>query len=218
MDIKLISFVFILLSLQSCISKECKDAPNLDFELLVNYFPVQDTFNVGDTLYIQSEFSDMLYDPGRGIVQEVVDFNLYTNISFSITVDGERIPINLQDEQIINIDVEYVLRAYSDNSEGLLIDKHQYDEETYSFSFGIILNKTGTYYFNNRSDLGDTNATSGQRFEGQCSNQELGAFYKVNNGDAYENGFGFIKNKAPYEAVRDFNFNMDGGFAFYVKE
>ncbi len=76
----------------------------------------------------------------------------------------------------------------------MLIDRCQYDKETYSFSIGTILSKAGTYYFNNRSDLEDTNATSGQRFEGQCSNQESGAFYTVNNGDAYENGFGFIFN------------------------
>lgn len=214
---KILVFLLSIFLISSCISKECKSVRDLDLELQINYTPDRDSFTVGDTLFVKSEFSNMLSDPSKGITETIDDFSFFSIITFQL-LNNNLSSIDIDTSQIVFSNVDHQLIDYSNNTFGIGIEKHNFKDEIYNFELQIVLRDTGLYVLYTTSRLGLTNNTSQQRYPGQCSNQQLEAEYKVNNGDAYENNFAIIEGKAPLENLLPHIFVRDGGFAFYVKE
>jgi hypothetical protein len=214
---------FILLSLysmllNSCIKEECQIV-HYEFEIPATLTPAKDSFNIGDTITIISNFSNEVYERQTDKWYRLENFKFYPG-TYLYKIDSNNTIANIQDnfEVIIDTSYKFYIHKFSDGSEGIF-GQYNYSDMKYSLMFKLILKKAGLYYMENgvRPYLSDN-----QDFEGKCKNVSIDG--AVNLNDGADNNIHMLKD-SPDPHYNDWilqkpdvRFYKFGGYCFYVKD
>ena len=202
-----------LLFTASCKDKDCPDY--LQYQIPYTATPVQDTFQIGDTIWMEMNFADQLTDL-RGGIQ-----NTFSDFDFRIELQCDRIDINPpQAEAVSFMDVfptvgEALPRGLSSPGVSYFEILLDYKEHKYVFRSAVVLNKQGSF-------LCGLNPSSSRinpfELDGNCTHLPLKINSKVNSGDPIANNYHLLKY-SPVDAYR--NMTMEGfgqnTFCFVVR-
>ncbi len=194
--------------------KNCDGGSSLSFMFHLSYrvTPCKDTFKLGDTLWIESVFSNQMFNENNNKTYKLpgdFDFKLFG--SFGDLATNPEIGLNdfiLLDKDG-NIDTK--------NRNGIFINiKPVMANDTFRWKCGIILKKTGAFMYGSLSDLnGDPLAESGQHIT-KCGNEWLRIIWKRGNCATHEY---FVLDAADPNIVAQYNYikELDNQFIFFVK-
>ena len=209
-----------LLLIPSC-NKNCESGANdaYEFILPVKLFPARDTFRIGDTIHVQSEFSDEVFDRNRQRTFLLEDFRFgpfcrIKRIDTTIAVDG------LPDFYILlpqNQNFDWVNLTSESTA---LNGEYTYSNSVYTLNYSVIPKKIGLYIFFFSSSIDPANDR--QDFPGRCSRATMWGICTLNGGG--DNNVDFLSrspdphyNTWVLEEPED-RFHRGGGYCFYVVE
>jgi len=137
--------------------------------------PQQLNYEVGDTLFIESNFSDSIYDLNRDMYYEIQDFPFRPVAAFYKVNDNSwESGFNINE---LLIEDKYNPRYGNTPVQGSFFEADMtYENSSYQFDYQIILNNTGRYCtlitdrYNGNGNSGDAgNAIANAiEFEGKC--------------------------------------------------
>lgn len=209
------SIIFLLiLCFQDCGSckldkTECERV--YDFEIPFSLSPEIDTFNLGDTIWIESNFDILLPDRSTGKKINIDNFDFKIKTGFS-RIDTLGYDSSIDNFEVINFKGRYDVKNLGAN---LSIIKVEYQNEIQfrSLKVGIVLKKKGifqTSFTNISTDLEENiNLT-----ETNCT-QKIRLSYKMNDGE--DNNYyleQYDLNKIP--SLEDFR--RTGAYNFVIIE
>lgn len=189
------------------------------FDLPVSLTPARDTFRVGDTITVESVFSDQVLERNLQQRLPLVDWKFYprTNIN---KIDDNPAKDGLPFFEVLLAEApNYYLREYSSGTSGLS-GAYEYNEGNYSLKFKLIPQMPGLFHMENGSALYPQNEW--QEFPGRCKKNSSEAFVNMNNGadnniqylelspDPHYNNWILIKPED--------RFHKFGGYCFVVVE
>ncbi len=213
---KYILIIFSMLSLTGC-NKECQiTGASYQFEVSSTLFPALDTFNIGDTITIISEFNDQVYEAKTDKKYDLSKLTLPSNfkvwkISVSPTSYTAILNFNVLNDSSSDFYYDYYqgLNAYS------LKGKYDYTQSTYSLTYKIIPEDTGLFM------CAHGPLSPGIAFPGKCDDMESYFHVALNNGN--DNNISML-SQSPDEHFNtwvlekpDDRFHSGGSYAFYVK-
>lgn len=218
-DLVILPMLAVLL-FTSCYPKECTETDGMYlFELPVTLTPALDTFLIGDTISVCSEFDDMVFDR---VFQE--DFHLKNFKFYPLTyvekIDSEIYSNRIDDyfEIIIENDFNYELIQYSSGNQALS-GEYNLEENIYKLKYKLIPTKEGLYFFQQGSSLYPDGEF--QEFEGRCKNKINDAFVMLNNNEDNNVDYLLESPNEEYHIIwekKDKKFYNFGGYCFYVVE
>lgn len=191
------------------------------FEIPVSLTPAQDTFQIGDTITIESVFSDQVLE--RNLQQRfpLINWKFYpgTTIDKIDSNPAAKDALFLFD-LLLSEAADYKLHQFSDNSTKIY-GQYQYDNNTYFLKFGLIPRVPGLYLLSQVSSLYPINEW--QDFPGKCKNTSSEAFVSMNNGTSTNNIHYLSLSPDPYYndwilIKPEQRFHRGGGYCFVVVE
>ena len=191
------------------------------YELIipVRLYPAKDTFRVGDTIYIESVFSDSVYDRSTGRKFLIEDMNwIIGSIIFPIHLDT-KMATGYRNFQVI-VPEEYDFEPVIFSTGTIRYEgTYNYDGSIYSLKFQLIPRDTGIYYF--IFSIDDHFFTKIE-FKEKCSSAIVYVYATMNEGS--DNNIHLFK-ESPNEFFRVQMFNRPeegfykaGGYCFVVVE
>ena len=216
------TLLFFILSLSfltvfnSC-NKECQITDGTyEFHISSTLYPALDTFNIGDTITIISEFNDQIYEAKTDMKYDLSNLALPSNfkiwkISNSPTSYAAILNFNILNDSSNDFYYDYyqALNAYS------LKGKYDYTQSTYSLTYKIIPEDTGLFM------CAHGPLSTGITFPGKCDDMESYFHVVLNNGN--DNNISML-SQSPDEHFNTWilekpydRFHSGGGYAFYVK-
>ncbi len=207
-----ISSLVIILLLTNCAKKECREGNllsnqiNLYFVLPVKVYPAKDTFKIGDTLWIEQEFSDQLANINSGKTYKLANFDF----TMGMSIDDLNKPdfATYPNPKI----VAFMGRIGGENGNDFI---HEYQNNIYRFKAAFIIERKGFYKIgfggSPREGKGSVSGIT------TCKNEYYDFDYTVNNkGDNnYEMlQFSVANTFKNYSLDR---FNKEGSYCFIVK-
>ncbi len=213
----LMLFIFFV-NFLSCKDEECQIVGEYEFVLPAILTPAKDTFRVGDTITILSQFSDSIYERKTDQLYLVEDFKWYPEVFiYPIDTMGQYSDLSFFDF-VITPEYDFDLFRYIDGSTSLY-GQYRYNNHEYQLEYKIIPVQPGLFYLSHGSSI--YGLGEDQDFEGRCSNTNVGAVVEM-NGRGDNNGDLFLSS--PDEIYHEFwqmkrdKFYDFGGYCFYVKE
>ncbi len=190
------------------------------FEIPVTLSPIQDTFRIGDTITISSNFSDQVFDRVTCQRYPLIDFRFFPQMGITDLTDTSIMTQALKYfEVIVSKDFDFRRTMYSDGAI-TYIGEYNYFNNEYSLEYKIIPQKAGVYFMSHSSSilgLGDD-----QDFDGKCPDTGIDVYALLNEGD--DNNIEFLKD-SPDEQLNEWvfldtdkRFYRVGAYAFYVVE
>ena len=172
---------FILLILVSFFTvaceKKCHNNPhiNYDFETPATLFPAKDTFHIGDTLYLSSNFSDEVKERNTGNTFKLENFYFYPIVGIY------KIDLPLADLTSINTAFDVIVDtaanfAYESEAIGF---EYLYEGGNYHFSARIIPKAAGTFFLEIGASL---HIDRYQSFPERCPEKGLDSHTVMNRG------------------------------------
>lgn len=104
----LLIVLFPVMVFSSCVKKECQIGGSYEFELSAMLTPVQENYSIGDTITIESTFSDLVYERKTDNWIKLEDFNFYPST------------------EIVKIDSIVANRIISDNFQVIINPRFNY--------------------------------------------------------------------------------------------
>lgn len=214
----LLTFSIISMLMNSCVKKECMIAGGYyQFEIPVSLTPAKDTFHIGDTISIESNFSDLVYERMTDKKYKLENFNFYPETSI-YRLDTNVIVDDFSGfEVVVPSHYDYSFYDYSSGVRALT-GKYNYVDGFYDLAYKLIPQKTGLYFFRHFSfiSLGEN-----QEFEGKCSEVADDVFVLLNQGD--DNNVDYLLEGADdfygnFWRKKEDKFFKAGGYCFYVVE
>jgi hypothetical protein len=215
----LVSLLGVLLFLSSCnpLSKKCKDVDgngvvSFYFEIPYALTPSKDTFKVGDTLWIESAFSNQMYNQRNGKTYSVIDFDfkLFGNI---LNLNTNPV-MPTQSYKILNADGS--LDQSSLNSGGDIMMSYTTIQGNYVWKKGIVFLEQGLFAYGLSSDI-SVRSLMGQsppQHITECDDEYVS--YSINRLNGNSNHYLLQYAADPY--VKQWSAEQfKGSFAFYVK-
>ena len=218
---RIIILVAIIFSGISC-NKECIELVNYEFELPATLSPAKDTFRIGDTITISSEFSDEVYDRATKRKYKLENFKFFPG-SEVVQIDViDAVPQFYSFFEFYK-DTQYIFnfQHFSDGGDAFR-GEYKYKNNRYKLEFKICPIKKGLYLFEFSSGLGYLGEN--QDFDGRCPKRHarLDAYIKMNDGA--DNNIQMLLD-SPDPHYNDWimqkpekRFHQFGGYCFYVKE
>ena len=171
---------------------------NLVFEIPLNLSNAQDSFNLGDSIWVSAQFNEVLID---SITKDLIETNDYPFATFfNIIKYDERVLKFGQtyfNYQEITGNLQYLDSKEYENDEikgdrGLYQVNYYYQDKSYNLKFGLIPQITGTYVIEfvslpPSSDNGDSGLIK------DCKST-VEIYYKMNSGDPYDNNYQMFLN------------------------
>ena len=195
--------------------------------------PVQEVYNLGDTITIVSEFEDHLVglnteltEVGTFYMKDIFwepEFRIYRLDTLIIERD-EHLSKITENFQIILFDTLLNLREYSTGCEEIVGEYREFKSK-YNLMFKIVCKNKGSYYF--EFDSGNNYCTLGfQDYPGVCKNEKLEVYFKTNEGK--DNNLHYLKESPDpfWDRSRPNGYTGDvytkepevhGGFCFKVE-
>ncbi len=217
--------LFSLLSVfayQSCIPEECEGG-QYTFELPATLSPALDTYNIGDTITLFSEFSDEVFEKNRNKNYKLENFNFFPSVGL-IRIDSITNNNILSTFEYVDVvlDEEYntTLNTYSTGNQ-YIDGEYVYKNNTYSLKSRIVLKQKGLFFFNFGSSLYPRGEL--QDFPGRCNKHGYTNEAEVFLNNRVDNNFDFLLD-SPIERYNTWivekpheRFHRFGGYCFYVE-
>lgn len=227
-----VATMFLVLCLfLGCVPKACQEFEDRAwaFELPVTLTPSKDTFQVGDTIVIESRFSNQVRDSVSGEVILLDDYDFFPRIWMSkndryvILGNQYENPISLN--EIVSTNFDYQVVNHSDGSATMGVDSYNYDGAFYDYRLQMRLDSPGSYFFVFVSFLDllpDWTPNENPEIDHECSNYrgDIKAYYRMNGGNVIENNIEiFRSSNAPDAQIRKTgNYRDFGCYAFIIVE
>jgi len=216
----LIPSLFLVLPLHGC-DGNCVDTSNnrYVFDLPVSLTPAQDTFQVGDTITIESVFSDQVLERNLQQRLPLIDWKFYPGTSI-YKIDHNPAKDGLPFfEALLEEAPYYQLQQYSDETSGLS-GQYEYREGKYFLKFKLIPHAAGIYFIEQSSALNPLNEW--QEFPGRCKKTSSEAFANMNNGADNNIHYLSLSPDPHYNnwilQKPELRFHKFGGYCFVVVE
>jgi len=216
----LVFLFFFIFFFNSC-NKECNELTDYVFELPATLNPAKDTFLIGDTITITSEFPNKVFDKSTKKYYKLENWKFFLEIrlrEISDTISNEAALLDF--EVLIDSIYNFAPLQYSNGSVSYVGD-YLYSEKNYSLKYSLIPKKIGLYYHSLFSLLFDFGKN--QDFDGRCPKGRAGvdAFIRLNGNE--ENNINMLLT-SPDKHFNDWilqkpetRFYKFGGYCFYVK-
>ncbi len=224
MDFKIKNIYFILLgvvllfALTGCPGEGAGCPSSYRFKIPAQVFPQKDTFKIGDTLTMVSEFSDRVYEleTEREYLLENFDFWMVTNlrkIDSVQTIDGFTPNELIIDSVYLNTE-----RSYFNNAANVYYYylNYKYENNKYVLHCKVVLKEVGLYRFMIGSTM--SLAFPSQDFPGkECPKRDNEGIMYVNERE--NNNYELLQYaKDENKDIKLEKFNNSGSFAFVVVE
>lgn len=218
----LLATVFYLFS--SCIqNEECRDISGYVFEIPASLSPANRVFKVGDTITVNSAFSDMVYDRSTEREHLLSDFLFYPVAIFGRldTIGLDTIEVVSNKHFDILIDSSFNLKFFSSSSDGIVIDgQYNYTVEKYELEYKFVCNYPGLYYSLFSSDIDFFGQK--QDFPGKCPLDQFKVPRTILNDGAQNNADLLLEAVDPgwhllYQNRLEKDFLELGGYCFRVE-
>ena len=208
-----------LLILSSC-DDRC-EISNHTFELPCTIEPKSASFEIGDTISVSFNFSNLIYDRSTNASYELIEFNFYPNFGMT-RIDSIIRSVNSSDfsgfEVILDQNQNISLITLS-GEDTYLNGQFVYNNDRYSLDYLLVCKERGTYMIRNTMLLYDFGKA--QDFANKCNNVDLEAAVVVNSSG--DNNIDLL-NESP-ESHYNTNilgnpkvkYHDVGGFAFKVE-
>lgn len=205
-------FIFWTTSCTSCKDKNCPDS--LFYRVPYSLFPMRDTFSVGDTLWMEMNFSDELIDTGGNIK------NSFQNYDFRLGIGCERIDIDPPLAHTIDY-LKIITVAGKDSSISLpssgvsfFTFAPNYSNKKYIFKCALVMREEGLFYFG-----AGPSESLGEPFKinSECDNISVDLGSKIDN--EIDNNYHMLQWAAnpAYHSLSSERFRNYGGYCFVVK-
>jgi len=205
--------IVLVLTCASCKDKNCPDY--LQYQVPYTVSPIQDTFDIGDTIWIEMNFADQLTDLRGGIANTFSDFDFNLHLEcgrFDIDPPQGK-AVSFMDAIAFEGEIASTILPMSGVSFYKIVPF--YIEQTYSFKGAVVLKQQGTF-------LCGISPSSGRadpfEIKGNCNHLSLEISSKVNNGDPAENNYHLLKS-SPVPVYRDMTVERfgQGAVCFVVR-
>ena len=211
---------FGLLGLLSCNrqKKECEGKTRLTFEFDIPYTitPMQDTFSVGDTIWMEFDFSNQMYNKNNGKTYTVNDFEFKM---YGFTVDLLD-TLTVKPMQFTMLDKDGNIDEDRDRNGYYYHINTKMTDNKYTWRAGFVLEEKGLFAFIQNSEIRNDGPLADQsppQHITECPNEGVALDFHISNG----NGNAYMLDNAagigPREIWKKDLFEQSG-FAFYVKE
>ncbi len=205
----------------------CDVEGGYQFEIPTTLYPALDTFQIGDTIHIQNDFSDRVYDRNSQQFFDLKSFDFYpiTDI-YRIDTPVSKWGPGTGNHAIFEFDViipdgyDYDIFQYSYGAKSLL-GEFKYEEGKYKLDIMLIPNRDGLYTIRHFSRLVSLKANEVQDFPGRCSDERVEGYTVLNNNsdnnrDLLLDSPDTLWSKIAYSNPIDYE--KFGGYTFYVIE
>ena len=208
------SLLLLCFSCGSCKDKNCPDF--LQYQIPYTAAPIQDTFQIGDTIWMEMDFADTLTDLNGGIP------NTFSNFNFKLELQCGRFDIDPPQGKAVSF-MDAIPSAGEVASRVLPISDISYFEvlpvytdRTYRFKSAFVLKQQGTFFCTITPNT--DNRIEPFEITGNCDHLPLYINSKVNDGDPTENNYHLLKS-SPVPVYRDMTLERfgQGTFCFVVK-
>ncbi|MEO1437474.1 MAG: hypothetical protein AAFV80_18170 [Bacteroidota bacterium] len=215
----LFSLPILLLFFASCDKKNCPtEGEGYIFNLPVSLSPTKDTFAIGDTITVISQFSHNVYE--RKTEQNI----LLENFLFYPILEMDKIdslPSIGRIEEFFDIILftssNYHLQTFSNGDQSLL-GHYGYENGIYTIEYQLVTKSPGLYLLRQGHDLVKKPE---QDFEGKCKNLGIDVAAVINGGG--DNNVDMLLD-SPDPHFNDWTlidperrFHKMGGYCFYVR-
>jgi hypothetical protein len=210
--------VVIMLTASFCSSCKDKNCPDyLQYQIPYTAAPVQDTFQLGDTIWMEMDFADTPTDLNGSVS------NTFTNYNFKLELQCGRFDIDPPQGKAVSFmdavpsvgEVETRVLPTSEISYFEVLP--EYKDYRYRFRSAFILKQSGTFFCTIIPNA--DNRTDPYKITGNCDHLPVSINSKVNNGDPAENNYHLLKS-SPVPVYRDMTLERfgQGAFCFVVKQ
>ncbi|MEO0779751.1 MAG: hypothetical protein AAF146_24545 [Bacteroidota bacterium] len=215
----LFSLPVLLFFFVACDKKNCPtEGEGYIFNLPVSLSPTKDTFAIGDTITVISQFSSSVYEQKTEQRYLLEDFLFYPILEMTRI---DILPSSFRIEDYFDIILfpssNYHLQTFSDGSQALL-GHYGYENNTYTIEYQLITKTPGLFILRQGHDL---SKTPEQDFEGKCKNLGIDVAAVVNGGG--DNNIHMLQDSPDPHFNEwilidpDFRFHDVGGYCFYVR-
>jgi hypothetical protein len=175
---KIVLIVLVTLIFNSCIKESCRDISAYEFVALATLSPAQEVYKVGDTISIESNFSDLVYERRTNASYKLENFNFFPSteiVKIDIPVGERFIPDYF--EVIIDSISNYGITFFS-GGQSRIQGEYSYKNNSYHLGYKLVAKLPGLYYMEQgiSPDLGDPD------FEGPCSRARIDGVVNLNGG------------------------------------
>ncbi|MAN04799.1 MAG: hypothetical protein CMI35_17095 [Owenweeksia sp.] len=205
----------------------CDVEGGYQFEIPATLSPALDTFHIGDTISIENDFSDQVYDRQTQQTYSLENFEFYPGTAI-IRIDTlskwGKASLNyaLDDFQlIIPEQYNYEIFTFGDGSK-IATGEFLYANSRYSLQLKLIPQESGLFIISHGIGLGSQNSDDRQEFEGKCKDVSISGIAKLNGGS--DNNISFLNN-SPDPHWNDWvlqkpneRYHHSGAYTFYVVE
>jgi len=202
------------LSCTSCKDKNCPDF--LQYQIPYTTAPIQDTFQIGDTIWIEMNFADTLTDLNGNVS------NTFSNYNFKLELQCDRFDIDPPQGKAVSFmdafpsEGEVVARSLPTSGISYYEVLPVYEDRVYRFKSAFVLKQQGTFFCTVIPNTDD--GIEPFEITGNCDHLSVGINSKVNNGNPTENNYHLLQS-SPVPVYRDMTLERfgQGAFCFVVK-
>ena len=174
-------------------------------EIPVKLYPEKDTFVIGDTLWLEQNFSDQIHDLQNNMTLNFKNFDFLLQMGISDLINYNQL--------FNNYDVfAEIGTAKKGGSLGAIYAEYDYKDGYYQNKMGIVLKEKGLFLLDIRSMRQYDNIDLTR-----CPTENLDIRYSVN--DKAENNFHMMKDSKDTNTVKTTKEEFDkfGSYCFFVK-
>lgn len=201
----------LLVFLSGC--TECKEkedciSGNLQFDLPVQVYGVQDTLDFGDTLRIKFDIPDKMAERNSGESFAFNDYN-FKLITYMVKIDSSPATAN----SITSFDW-ITVTGESKYESGVFLVMPTYTDHAYHYEVKIIPKQKGMFVFGMNSDFSRNSPL--EKLTGPCYKGDVEAYMKLTNDP--DVNFEFLKHSPDLSQANTDRKRFDeyAGFCFYV--
>lgn len=175
-----LKFIFILVITISVSCKKENNCPK-EFELKGKITPLKDTFNLGDTLFLESSFNKILVENYTNKSYDMSNINWYPALNV-YKIDSGDIEAIFNQKTDNFIDILYCSNndtnwfTYDEGRKYLQLN-YDFNEDDYKLEVIISIKKSGLFLI----EFGGGFENSKQEFNGKCTNVDFNAYTRINN-------------------------------------
>lgn len=221
---KILNIIIFLLFIASysCTKKKCQFGGAYQFEIPVTLSPTKETYKIGDTISINSRFSDQVYEAVTDQFYSLADFRFRPTFEANEISDSIINNAALNNFEIIIDTVQYNLTEFIYSSGSVTYNgEYLYQNGEYLLTYKLIPKITGLYEFAQASLGGDL--LENQDFPEKCKNKTINIRTILNNRTSNNNIHLAKDSPNEWYNTRIFHkpkerFTYLGKFIFYVEE
>ncbi len=202
-----------------CPGKDCNDEGYIEynFQLPFSVSPQQDTFQVGDTIWVIADFSDEVLDLNSGNTFLLEDFSFNSELNNAKIDTTPFLSSGWFDDLLFFGEVGKLTRhAFSTGGIANFFE-YEYTDHKYKVKIGIVPIQPGLFLLAFHSHIPDERLINFNLVSG-CKDERYKINYFMNEGN--ENHFEMLQHSQD-SIIRSYtldHFNMAGGYVFAVVE